>query len=462
MNFAKDHIEGTKEVVNMLNILAHRTFRHLFTAQIVAILGTGLLTIALGLLAFDIAGEEAGRVLGIALTIKMLAYVGLSPIMTALVAGMNRRMVLILADIVRAGAAMCLPFIDAAWQIYVLIFVLQAASATFTPTFQAVIPDVLTDEDDYTKALSLSRFAYDIENLLSPVIAAALLTILAPSWLFAGTAIGFIFSAFLVLSVRLPSPKPKQQRPFLVRVTHGSRIYLATPRLRGLLALNVTVAAIGSIVLILSVVIARSVYGGGERDLAILLGAYGLGSMAIALSLPSVLEHLRDRMVMLAAAGLITGLMALIGITVVTSGWPSWATLLCVWGLLGVGNAALMTPSGRLLRRSARAEDRPAIFAAQFALSHACWLVAYPMAGFLGSSLGIGPTMLVMSGLGAVGFVTAFWVWPPNTSQEIEHSHADLPADHPHLEGAKRQGTTFVHRHAFVIDDEHHVWPTSG
>jgi hypothetical protein len=49
-----------------------------------------------------------------------------------------------------------------------LDFRAQAASAAFTPTFQATIPDVLTNENDYTRALSLSRIAYDMDSLLSP------------------------------------------------------------------------------------------------------------------------------------------------------------------------------------------------------------------------------------------------------------------------------------------------------
>ena len=53
-------------------------------------------------------------------------------------------------------AALCLPFVTQIWQIYLLIFILQAASAGFTPTFQATIPDILPDEEEYTKALSLS------------------------------------------------------------------------------------------------------------------------------------------------------------------------------------------------------------------------------------------------------------------------------------------------------------------
>ena len=50
-------------------------FRTLFGAQIIALIGTGLTTIALALLAFELAGNQAGIVLGTALAIKMIAYV---------------------------------------------------------------------------------------------------------------------------------------------------------------------------------------------------------------------------------------------------------------------------------------------------------------------------------------------------------------------------------------------------
>ena len=45
-----------------------------------ALIGTGLLTVALGLLAYDLAGPRAGAVLGTAYAIKMIAYVGLAPV----------------------------------------------------------------------------------------------------------------------------------------------------------------------------------------------------------------------------------------------------------------------------------------------------------------------------------------------------------------------------------------------
>ncbi len=85
-----------------------------------------------------------------------------------------------------------MPFVSEIWQVYVLIFVLQSASAAFTPTFQATIPDILPEEDRYTRALSLSRLAYDLENIISPSLAAILLTFVGYQVLFLGTVIGFI------------------------------------------------------------------------------------------------------------------------------------------------------------------------------------------------------------------------------------------------------------------------------
>ena len=57
----------------MLEVLSNRTYRNLFLAQMVALVGTGLATVALGLLAFEIGGANAGAVIGTALAIKMVA-----------------------------------------------------------------------------------------------------------------------------------------------------------------------------------------------------------------------------------------------------------------------------------------------------------------------------------------------------------------------------------------------------
>src|SRR3989338_1441923 len=71
---------------SMFSPLRHAGYRHLFIAQVAALLGTGMATVALGLLAHDLAGANAGEVLGMALAIKMIAYIGVAPFASALAA----------------------------------------------------------------------------------------------------------------------------------------------------------------------------------------------------------------------------------------------------------------------------------------------------------------------------------------------------------------------------------------
>ncbi len=145
------------------SLFAHRDYLRLFTAQVSALFGTGLTTVALGLLAYELAGADASAVLGTALTIKMLVYVTIAPIAAAYADRFPRRLFLVGLNAIRAAVVLALPFIDQVWHIYVLIAVLQTASAAYTPTYQAIIPDNLPDERDYTTALSAPQQAPPIE-----------------------------------------------------------------------------------------------------------------------------------------------------------------------------------------------------------------------------------------------------------------------------------------------------------
>ncbi len=436
----------------MLAVLRNRTYRHLFLAQVIALIGTGLATVALGLLAYDLAGAEAGAVLGTALAIKMIAYVGVAPIAGAFAERLPRRAMLVALDLVRAGVAVMLPFVSEIWEVYVLIFVLQSASAAFTPTFQATIPDVLPDEKEYTRALSLSRLAYDLESVISPILAAALLTVVSFHSLFAGTVVGFLASAALVISVMLPSPKPTAPRGIYQRTTAGLRIYLATPRLRGLLALNMAIAAASSMVIVNTVVLVQSEFGLTQRSMAFALAVFGGGSMMAAMVLPRLLDKIPDRAAMMVGASiLVAGLFA--GVFV-----SAYGLLLPLWFVLGLGYSLAQTPTGRLLRRSARPEDRPALFAAQFALSHACWLLTYPAAGWLGARVGLSATFAILGAAGLVAVALAWVLWPQVDPDEVEHHHHDLPLNHPHLKGSE----STRHMHPYTIDDVHTHWPTKS
>ncbi|MDN5996762.1 MFS transporter [Acidipropionibacterium jensenii] len=395
----------------MISVLRTPSYAKLFGAQIVALVGTGLLTVALGLLAFDIARGDAGIVMGVAMTIKMVAYVAVAPLATALVARLSRKPVLIGADLVRAGVAVSLPMVTQAWQIYILILLLQSASATFTPTFQAVIPSVLPDEGDYTRALSLSRLAYDLESVLSPMLAAVLLTV-----------IGFIGSAVLVASTRFPHIEVPPSAPFLERLTRGVRLFWRIRELRGLMGLNLVVATTTAMVIVNTVVLVQAHLGRSQSDVALLLGVYGTGSMVVALGMPALLDRLPDRRVMV-AGGLALPVLLLVAAGVIARPASSgqWVALLVVWTLLGAATSTILTPSSRLLRRNSQDQTRPAVFSAQFSLSHACFLITYPLAGALGAAIGLPAVAVVLVVVGVLGLVAALLAWRPVSTGSRDH-----------------------------------------
>ncbi|ESW59351.1 MAG: major facilitator transporter [Rhodobacter sp. CACIA14H1] len=435
----------------MLSTLHNPTFRHLFAAQLVALLGTGLATVALGLLAWQLAGDNAGAVLGTALAIKMVAYVTLAPVAAAIAERLPRRAFLVALDLIRAGVIAFLPFVTEVWQVYVLIFFLQAASAGFTPAFQAVIPDVLKDEDDYTNALSLLRLAEDLEQLASPMLAALLLTVVSFPVLFAGTTFGFVGSALLVVTTRLPGRAAREPGHFWADVTKGIRIYTRTPRLRGLMVMEASVAAAGAMIYVNTVVLVQARLGLGEEAVALAFAGFGAGSMLAAFLLPRILERLTDRPVMIGGATLMVAGVALVPFV------ASLSALIALWAAIGFGFSLTQTPIGRIVNRSAREADRGAVFAAQFALSHACWLVTYPLAGWIGAGAGLSVAAIVLAIIGAVGVAAVLRLWPSDDQAVLAHDHPDLPPDHPHLaEHAPH------HAHPIVIDDLHRRWPRAA
>jgi hypothetical protein len=72
-------------------------------SQVIALLGTWLSTVAMGLLAFDLAGGSAEAVLGMALAIKMVAYEGDATVASAFAERIPSGPLLVTLNLFRAG-----------------------------------------------------------------------------------------------------------------------------------------------------------------------------------------------------------------------------------------------------------------------------------------------------------------------------------------------------------------------
>jgi MFS family permease len=247
---------------------------------------------------------------------------------------------------------------------------------------------VLPESRDYTRALALSRLAYDLEALVSPVLAAALLTIISYNNLFIGTALGFACSAILVVTAKLPARESTTTSDtFWQRLPTGVRVFLRTPSLRFVMATNLVVGAGTAIVLVNSVVYVKATFHYDDSALALTLGAYGLGSLVTAFSIPFLVERFGVIRTMVTGSFVIAAALALsVGVSgFFVSPAIDWPILLGTWVVMGVGTSLVNTPSSRLLADASTPQNRNLVYTAQFALSHACFLITYPVAGWLGA-----------------------------------------------------------------------------
>jgi len=442
----------------MTGALGHPVFRWLFAAQVLSLLGIGLLTAALALAAYRIGGvAQAGLLLGGIFLLKMLAYVVLAPLAEAALAGVARRPALIGLDAARLALLLPLAFLTAWWHVALLTFVFFAASAAFTPLFQALIPTILTDKPAYTEGLALSRLASTFESMLSPVLVGLALLLIPAPYLFILAALCFVGSIACLLAAPLArDARPKPPQPFAQRATRGIRIYLQTPRLQGLLTAHFGLSLAMAWVLVNTVVYAGARFGEVDIWYPALMAAFGAGSAAMALYLPRLLTRWSERRV------ITTGGLAFAALTPLILFTPPAPVLLALWAGFGAAASLTLTPGGLVLIRSAAEANRPSVFAAQFSLSHAGWLVAYPLAGWLGSAIPPDHALALLGVACGAMSLAALRIWPAEDLEIRPHAHPDLPTDHPHLHDIAPTGPGNLHRHVFHVDDLHPRWDTSN
>lgn len=401
----------------MTGVLRNRRFAALFASQVSSLVATGLLTVALALVAVRLDPAAAAGIIGTALTIRIAVYVVVSPVASALLAGRSSRAVLVGADLVRLAVAAALVLATAPWQLYVGIVLLQTASAVFTPTYQAVIPRVLPDERDYTAAQSLSRLAYDLESLLSPPLAALLVLALPPQALFGAVALGFLGSALAVVLARVHVPVGSTAEPVRRRVLRGLGLLTRTPGPRFAAVLDAATATVYASVLVSSVVLlidAGADAGDPSAALAVVLVAFGLGSIAVAVALPALLRRVRDTTVMLLGASVAALVLAVTAGAALLGGLSALG-IGVLWALLGASSSAISTPSARLIRAEVAPEQHAAVFAARFSTSHAWYAVTYPVAGLLGTLAPAGVATAALAGLAGAAAIAGLAMLPPRS-----------------------------------------------
>lgn len=380
---------------------SRRSYYKLFSAYVLASVGTGVAVVALSVLVFDMVREEqaAAAVIGTALSIKTAAYVVGAPVATAFLGRVARRPLMIGLDLARAVALILLPMVTAVWQLYALIGAFTLASAAFTPAYQSMVPRLLTSAKDYSKSLSRSRLAGEFEGVASPLLAAALLSVLSVQGVFATAMAAFLLSAILIAMARFP--EGVTDAAARARPRRGFALLVRNPALRTLAPLSLVAGAGSAAAMVETVPIVLGRFGLEAEDAALALALFGGGAVLGAILLPRLLASFAARTVMLAGSVLTAAALAA-GVAI-----AQFPTLLALWVSIGFAVTLTQAPALALIKDAVAAEDAPAVYAANLSLSTAAAGLCFAMTGAIGGLDLLADAMGALAALAAAATVAA-------------------------------------------------------
>ena len=379
----------------------HRIFQQLFWAHALSLVGSGLTSLALGLLAHQLVGASAAAVLGNTLAIRIVVIVFCSPWAGKLADRYGARRLMVFSDFMRAAVVVGFFYADSVWQIYALAVLLNLGSAIFTPIYRAVIPNAVTPEQ-YPRALAVGSIAYDTANILGPSLAALVIALVGFRGNFVVDGFTFLASAALLIGLpRLASENAGTTKKPPTSVRHGLTAMFRRAPLRESLMLALQTSVGGAFVIVATVDFVKNDLALSDSAYAWVMAAFGIGSVVGALIYSRISTGWRDAMVKGSAPVMIAGLIAVAVL-------PLFSTVTVAWWLVGMSYSIMGIRGSELLASDSDGDERPHIYAAHFALSHAGWGLTYPLAGWLSTALGFGKTAGIFA---VILFLVACYVW---------------------------------------------------
>src|SRR6476469_3907687 len=142
---------------NPFRALTDKVFLRLYLSQTISLLGDAFTWVGIALLAYQFGGKDSAAILSIALTLRVAAFIVFGPYAGVIADRVDRKKIMYITHFVRMAIVGCLPFVTAAYQVYLLIFFLNIFNAFFTPAYQAAIPQSITTKKSYSSGIALSN-----------------------------------------------------------------------------------------------------------------------------------------------------------------------------------------------------------------------------------------------------------------------------------------------------------------
>lgn len=379
-----DQTNFKKILIEPFKALQNKTFAKLYLAQTISLLGDAFSWVGLALLAYQISPENSAKILATALTLRVTAFIIFSPFAGVLADKVDRKKILYVTHFIRMGIICCLPFINSEWQIYILVFFLNVFNAFFTPTYRAVVPQII-DGKYFREAVGLSTATFQLLGVLGPALAGIIAVWLGARQIFFLDGISFVIAGILILTI----PRQELQKGVTAEaqksndtwgnVIKGIHLLFGNNILRFALAIEFVSAIAGAMILVNTISHIKNGLQLDNKYYGWIMAIFGIGAGISAFVLGS-LDKSKTR-----SLSLVSGAF-LLGLSICFANYVPYGILMFFWLLAGLGQSLAEMPSETLIAENIASENQGKVYGSHFAFSHLWWAIAYPIAGFLGTT----------------------------------------------------------------------------
>jgi MFS family permease len=360
-------------------LLGNVPFIQLWAGQAISFVGDAVSMVALVILVVQLTGSASA--VGGALVVRLLPTFA-SPLFGVLADRLDRRVVLVASDLVRATLVLCLVFARDLVVIYGLVFLMGFARTLFNPTIRAAFPSVVR-EGDLARANSLIGSTFSASVMVGPALGGLLVAAVGVNGAFLLDAATYLISAALLSRIPFPRPERQEEEVGIFRELRSGLSYLAGARVP-------LVVMIGAFLTVLAtdlatpaeVFLAKVTFGAGDVGYGLLVSLWG-GGMVLGSALMAVLGD-RPKLLVVYFLGIFVWALALAG----TGLAPTFVLALGMLALAGAANGVDNVVTDTILQRSVPDALLGRVFSVKYLGYGVGEALAYPAGGVLVDSLG--------------------------------------------------------------------------
>jgi MFS family permease len=399
-------------------LLRNRNFLWFWSGDTISQLGAQFTGLAIPVLAVTLLGATEWEV-GVLSAAQTAAFLVVGLPAGAWIDRMLKRRVMIAADLVRAVALAAVPALWFTgglemWHLYVVGAIVGVATVFFDVSYQSYVP-ILLPGPQVGNANSKLETTAQVARIGGPGLAGALLTVVSAPVLLLADAISYLFSAFAIWRVHDDEVRsdPAERQGLFREIGEGIRFVFRHPLISRIVGTTATGNFFGQLVTTLEVIFVLNVLGLSPALLGAMFSVGAVGGLLGAVSTPWITKRIGEgTAVSVSAMGFgvamlafpLAGVFPALAVPLLLAGFFLEAFLVLVYNITQVTMRQRLCPPRLLGRMNA-------------SIRFVVWGVmpiASLLAGLLGSTIGILPTMWI--GFAGTVLAAGFVVFSPLTT----------------------------------------------